>query len=500
MAEHNEVRIEKNTTVLPSWLSWQAILLVVAAVFFVRNMLLPLVSDDIPYAFIWDGADRGNLLDGVGERVRITSFYDIVVSQWSHYFTWGGRILGIGLTQFFAWQGKLPFNILNTVVFVALIVLMFRLGTGEILKHMNRTYMIWLIIAVWFLLPDPFLTVLWMCGSCVYLWMALLECLFLLPYCLKYWHSDFWEAPPRWSVPVMAVSGLAAGWSVETGAAAVAFITFFALIYFWRQGQLERWMVVGFVFLCVGTLMLTQAPGEMHRLELQREFEYNPALPPEMYWTSLMFYINFDECFWPVTKFWLPLLVPVALYIYRLPAGHRLNKVTLFQGVFLAAAMVVMIIMMFVPMASARAGFFPTVCIIILSLTALRELTPELNLFAKDHIGLCRGVFCFVAVIWLVVSGILLHVEWSVYQQWTQRIDYINARAHQELVVVHQIDVPLIADEMAEWSESCYTWNTGILAWGSDLEPRPEGSHNIMYAQYYGWKKVMTDGEDRRQP
>ena len=72
--------------------SWQMILLVFLGVFFVRNCMLPFVSDDIPYAFIWDGADRGNLLDGVGPRQRITSFYDIVVSQWSHYMTWGGRI------------------------------------------------------------------------------------------------------------------------------------------------------------------------------------------------------------------------------------------------------------------------------------------------------------------------------------------------------------------------------------------------------------------------
>lgn len=500
MAKQNEGRLERNGAVLPSWLSWQAILLVVTIVFFLRNMLIPLVSDDIPYAFIWDGADRGNLLDGVGERVRITSFYDIVVSQWSHYFTWGGRILGIGLTQFFAWQGKLPFNILNTVAFVALIFLIFRLGTGEILKRINKIYMVWLIIAVWFFLPDPFLTVLWMCGSCVYLWMALLECLFLLPYCLKYWHSDFWENPPGWSVPVMAVSGLAAGWSVETGAAAVAFITFFALIYFWRQGQLERWMVVGFVFLCVGTLMLTQAPGEMHRLELQREFEYNPALPPEMYWTSLMFYINFDECFWPVIKCWLPLLVPVVFYICRLPAGQRLNKATMFQGVFFAAALVVMVIMMFVPMASARAGFFPTVCVVVLSLTALREMMSVLECFAKKHIALCRGAFCLVTAIWLVMVGILLHVEWNVYEQWNRRIDYINANANQELVVVHQIDVPPIADDLEDWFDRCFTWNTEILAWGADLEPRQEGSHNIMYAQYYGWKTVMTDGEDRRKP
>ena len=59
--------------------------------------------------------------------------------------------------------------------------------------------------------------------------------------------------------------------------------------------------------------------------------------------------------------------------------------------------------------------------------------------------------------------------------------------------MVHQIDVPWIADRLP-----CLTWDTMMLAWGADLEPRQEGNHNLMYAQYYGWKKVMTDGEDRR--
>ncbi len=65
-------------------------------------------------------------------------------------------------------------------------------------------------------------------------------------------------------------------------------------------------------------------------------------------------------------------------------------------------------------------------------------------------------------------------------------------------MVVHQIDVVPLADEICEYW-TCVTWNVEILAWGSDLEPRSEGSHNLMYAQYYGWKKVMTDGEDRRK-
>jgi hypothetical protein len=97
----------------------------------------------------------------------------------------------------------------------------------------------------------------------------------------------------------------------------------------------------------------------------------------------------------------------------------------------------------------------------------------------------------------LLTAGLLCYVEWDVRQQWLSRIDYINAHKEQELVVVHQIDVLPLADDLCEhWA--CVTWNTDVLAWGSDLEPRPEGSHNLMYAQYYGWKKVITDGEDRR--
>ena len=490
--------------------SWQMIFLVFLGLFFVRNCMLPMVSDDIPYAFIWDGADRGNLLDGVGPRQRIASFYDIVVSQWSHYLTWGGRILGIGLTQFFAWQGKEWFNVLNTLVLGGLLLLVFRIGTGLSLRAMNRTYMLWLVLGFWFLLPDPFLTTLWMCGSCVFLWMGLLEFLFLLPFAVKYWHPDFWEKPPKWTVPLMAISGLCAGWSVETGAAATGLITLLALWHFKKQKQLQPWMVTGFLFLCMGGIMLVEAPGEMVRLELQRLYEYNPGLPADMYWTPLMFKINFVECFWPVTKLWLPLLALIGLYVFRLPKGQRWNKVTKFQAVMLTGALSVMLVMIFVPMAPARAGFFSTVAVIAASVSALKEFMhgagaqqPHHALgvswedFRLRHKALCRGALAFCLLLWMATAAWFAWVEWDVRQQWMSRIDYINAHQEQELVVVHQIDVPPVADDICEYW-GVVTWNTDVLAWGSDLEPRPEGSHNLMYAQYYGWKKVITDGEDRR--
>ena len=478
---------------------WHVMLLVFMGIFFVRNLMLPMVSDDIPYAFVWDGADKGNLLDGVGPRERITSFGDIVRSQYSHYMTWGGRIIGIGLTQLFAWEGKHLFDVLNTLVFIALAFLIFRIGTGKKLSEMNATYMFWMLFALWFLLPDPFLTTLWMCGSCVFLWTGVIDMLFLLPFALKFWHEDFWLDPPKWALPLMIPLGLCAGWSVETGVFVTGFVTFFALIYFWHKKQLKAWMVVGFVFLCIGGLMLGLAPGEMVRLELQRKYEYNPGLPEDMYWTPLMYYINYVECIKPVVGKQIPLLLLIGYYIWRLPKGQRWNKTTKFQAVMVGGAMAVMLVLVFVPVAPARAGFFSTCAVLAASLSALRELLKEQVTLWQSYRRLIQGFVALSMVLWIATTAVVLYIDWDVRQQWMSRIDYINAHQDQDVVVVHQIDVPPIADELPDWwLYNCVTWNTDVLAWGSDLEPREEGSHNLMYAQYYGWKKVITDGEDRR--
>ena len=484
---------------------WHTMLVVFMGIFFVRNLLLPMASDDIPYAFVWDGADKGNLFDGVGPRERITSFGDIVRSQYSHYMTWGGRVIGIGLTQLFAWEGKGLFNVLNTLVFIALALLLFKVGTGKRLREMNASYMFWILFALWFLLPDSFLTTLWMCGSCVFLWTAVIGLLFLLPYAKAYWSEESEAFGARHLALIMGFAGLCAGWSVETSAAVIDIIVFFALIHFGKQHKLKAWMMVGFVFLCIGSAMLVLAPGEMVRLELQRQYEYNPGLPEDMYWTPLMYYINFCECFKPVVSLQIPLLLLISYYIWRLPKGRRWNKTTRFQAVLVGGAMTVMLIMLCVPVAPARAGFFPTCAVIAASLSALRELLENEELKVRNasrsrlRSSLLKAFVAVSLVLWVVTTSIVLYVEKEVHQQWMSRIDYINAHQNQDMVVVHQIDVPPIADELPNWwLNNSATWNTDVLAWGSDLEPREEGSHNLMYAQYYGWKKVVTDGEDRR--
>ena len=112
-------------------MNWIILLLTFSGVFFLRNFFLPLFSDDYSYAFIWDGKDKGNLMDGIGKRERVKSIKDIFVSQYSHYLTWSGRFVAHFLIQFFILIGKKFFNIVNTLIFVSLVFLIYWLGIGN---------------------------------------------------------------------------------------------------------------------------------------------------------------------------------------------------------------------------------------------------------------------------------------------------------------------------------------------------------------------------------
>ena len=199
----------------------------------------------------------------------------------------------------------------------------------------------------------------------------------------------------------------------------------------------------------------------------------------------------------PVVGKQIPLLLLIGYYVWQLPKGQRWNKTTQFQAVMVGGAMAVMLVLVFVPVAPARAGFFSTCAVIAASLSALRELQKSESSILRS--GLSKAFVAVSLALWVVTTSMVLYIDLDVRNQWMSRIDYINAHQDQDVVVVHQIDVPPIADELPNWwLYNCVTWNTEVLAWGSDLEPREEGSHNLMYAQYYGWKKVITDGEDRR--
>lgn len=53
---------------------------------------------------------------------RLSSFQDLLISQWLHYLTGNGRTVSHTIAQFFLWIGKDIFNIFNALISVLLIM------------------------------------------------------------------------------------------------------------------------------------------------------------------------------------------------------------------------------------------------------------------------------------------------------------------------------------------------------------------------------------------
>ena len=468
---------------------WQVVLMLFAVPFLVRNLLFPMAGDDFSYAFIWDGEHWGNLMDNIGTRERIDSLYDILVSQWSHYFTWGGRTWSMLCIQFFAWVGKVWFDIANTIVFVVLMLVLYWLAVGKIASPAgHKGTFLWLMVCMLLGVLDYVSTMLWMTGACVYLWTGLWECLFLLPFVTRRHPSAL----------LMAFVGLLAGWSEEGGSVVTVVITTCYLFVYWRRRQLERWMVTGYVFLLMGCALLMLAPGSIHREELMLELAPEYVLPAEKLFSAEMFWDNFTGGFLPVLVCEGFLLIPVVWY-FRGARGKEQGARSKGQGasflrvvVFTAGGLLVLCAMMFAPEFAARTGFHSTLFLTVASAAAFREMIPWLKrtLVAtslRRMVTLTVGVLLAGVGLSLMVGCFV--IEGSYRRQFDERLATVMQQRDEELIVVEAFHIPYELD-----SYMFYRSLTDMhLVYGGDLESKVTDNRSLMYAQYYGLKAIRID-------
>lgn len=463
-------------------MSWQVILAAFLLVAFVRNLLLPIIADDYSYAFIWDGAHWGNLIDGVDPNnfQRVESFGDILTSQWEHYFHWGGRTIAHIFVQLFVWQGKGFFDVANVFMLAALVILIFKVGTGLSLREMNKKFLLLILAGIWFCTPALIITTVWLTGACNYLWMSVFELLFLLPFALAFWRKNF-SVP----APLMALLGLIAGWSIEPGAAVTVFTAFMLCVHFRQKNNLQPWMKVGFIFALIGFAILILSPGNFARIELTNSLEPDEIVPPDAQWTAEMFLTNFVVGFLPVFARELILFVPV---VYFLTRANRSPDAEKFVLIFSAASVLVLLVMMCSPEFPERAGFPSTIFLLAAATAALKEISPQLNEIYSRHvkrIGLAVNIF---ACVWILSALGCLYVEKNLSDQLDARMEYVLAHKGDDLITVPPLEIPA-------WSETFLgtrTWDELTLWWGGDLEADLKGNRDIMFAKYHGLKKIVA--------
>lgn len=456
---------------------WQVVLAAFAVPFLLRNLLLPMMADDYSYAFVWDGGHLGNLMDDIGPRERVDSLSDIFISQWSHYFTWGGRTPSMIFIQLFAWVGKIWFDLANTLVFTLLMLILYWLAVGKVeYPAHHKGVFLWVMVCMLFGVIDYPSTMLWMTGACVYLWTGLWECLFLLPFVTR-------RQP---SACLMAAVGLLAGWSEEAGSLVTFFITVFLLYCVWRRKCVERWMVTGFVFLLIGCGLLMFCPGSIHREQLMLEYGAQYVLPAEKLYTWEMFRDNLTEGFLPIL-FWESFLFIPVLLLWRIK--HHVDRHIL---LFTCASLIVLVVMMFAPEFALRTGFHSTLFLTVASGAALKELVPWLKSWVRAtslHRTATKTVVA-VAIAYglLIMTGCFL-IEVSLRQQADERLAYVHQHRDEPLIVVNAFRIPHGIDR---WIGPRSLTDFHLI-YGADLEYKPTDNRSLMYARYHGLKAIRTN-------
>ena len=135
----------------------------------VLNYLTPEMGDDLWYKFTF-------VSDEVDVTRPIGSFWDVLVSQYTHYYWVNGRSVVHVLAQLFTgvW-GKSFFNFCNAIVFAIFIYSLTRLAT-----RVTALNLLCVGTVAFMLLPGFGSMNLWMTGSINYMWTSAAICLFLL--------------------------------------------------------------------------------------------------------------------------------------------------------------------------------------------------------------------------------------------------------------------------------------------------------------------------------
>lgn len=423
------------------------ILAIIFVLIYLLNRIYPLLGDDWQYAYIWTpGFDSPDRISGIG---------DILVSQYNHYLYWGGRTVNHTIVQFLLMLDPVWYNLLNSLMYVALIALIYKIVNAG--NKLNLSLLILIALALWFLLPDLTSTVLWITYSGNYLWSCVIVLLFVYPY-LRYYRGSQVNKNILY-IPIMFVAGLITGWTNEN--VSVALIVFIALLiglYKYDKISIPKWAIVGLIGVIIGCLLLLLAPGNYIRLETAREVTFSARL-----------YVLCKNYFYYML---VPFLIyALMLFICRKELKNKEKivwiKISFLFFIFAHAAFFAMIASIDFP---ARTLFGPVVFMII----TIGLLFANVELKAK--------LYKIINISVIAVLLVFFSIDYISKYKYTL---YLNGFWHQrELFVMEQKQKGIIDIEFKGNLEMRDDFNVYRLGNSSD------DWINKIYARYYGVRSV----------
>lgn len=217
--------------------AYWGILAAACAVMFVMNLWTSYKEDDMEFS----------LLSNVGVM-------DFLRSQYDHFMTSNGRCADLVATIFCAFLGKMAFNVCNTLVFGLMAHLVTLLSAGR--RSLLVLVMFVTFVAVCY--PVPGQTMLFVAGSCNYMWAITAS--LLLVYLLRRWQG----VSLGWGKTLLlALLALIAGNFNE--ATSFGFLGGMVLYYIFNRRELDRNARIALVAYLLGVLIIMASPSAWNR-------------------------------------------------------------------------------------------------------------------------------------------------------------------------------------------------------------------------------------------
>lgn len=219
------------------WTLWAMFFIV----FLVMNVFTTMKEDDLGFA----------LVDGEWTPVR--SLADALQSCLNHYVGTNGRTSDLFAILFCGLLGKGAFNVCNTLVFGLMLHLMSVLATGR----RSVLALVMTVTVVGTCYPVPGETMLWLAGSCNYMW-AITASLLLVYYLLHHGGQLGWGRGL-----LLVLAGIVAGSFNE--ATSFGFLGGMCLYYAFNRDRFDRTVLVGLAGYLIGVLLIVASPAAWDR-------------------------------------------------------------------------------------------------------------------------------------------------------------------------------------------------------------------------------------------
>ncbi len=422
------------------------------------NLLTPMLSDDYSYAM---------------EVRKATGVWDLVCQEYHQYMNWNGRSVVHLLLRIFLYLPGPVFKIANSLAFVVLSILMYRLVRPK--KRFDVFTLLLLQMGLWLYAVDFSETILWEDGACNYLWGAV----FILGFMnlqrneLEHAAADLKRSTSYRIVAAVGLFffGLLAGWCNEnTSGGCLLNLLVLLFVQKKRKQKISAAYYAGIAGNAVGLAVMVLSPGARIRAAYHTEDEnYSGFLG--MLARIQKITLTIHEYFGLLLAVFLVCAIMLLLQKNRRAAA----KMALYGMLFLATSYALAA----TSQTQARAFFGAGLFLLIALAVGVREVMKG------EHEGyLLKGAgYSLLAV--LILEFFFVYVEDGtnlarIWRDETRRISYIQEQAAEG---AEDITVPLVHTEF---------YNSYSAIEKMEMTEDPGYWINVFYETYYGVPSIRA--------